>query len=623
LAAGERGWSVAGLLVVAALTLFQAQPALATPAPTVSAISPNSGANTGSVSVTVTGTRFESGLTAKLQKTGLADIPATDVTVVSATRFTCSFDLTGRVPGAWDVSVKCSNPNPGTLPGGFTITSPVPTVNSIAPNKGVNDGTVSITNLAGTNFFPGATVSLKKTGQTDIIATGVNVVSTTQITCALDLTGKPTGAWDVVVTNTDGQSGTLAGGFTIANPAPTVTSITPNSAPNSGIVGVTDLAGTNFQAGAGVKLQKTGEADTNAAHVTIVSTTQITCTFDLTGKAIGAWDVVVTNPDAQSASLPGGFTVSAAPDNGLTGPTIGNITRTSAVVNWTTATPSSSIVGYGTWPQANYSAYPNHGFGPGGSVYHAVTLAGLQPDTTYYLCVQSEAAGEAVESGTVSFTTSSLTQPGLVYTGDTTGEIRQGKGNNVTLAATLTDGGTPVVGKTVSFVCGGVTGAATTDGTGRAAAQVLVARLGAGTRNVYCRFTGDTAHLPATATGSISVTGPADHTIIRGAGYFHKNGDRSQRCSFKFRFDASLVAGWLTFHDVRTRYKIDVNVVKSIVLSPNATSGPQATIVCGPNDAYTLTVDADSDAIQITDGSYAAQSSQASGSITIEEAGTP
>jgi hypothetical protein len=102
--------------------------------------------------------------------------------------------------------------------------APAPTVTSITPRTGPNTGTTSITNLAGTGFLSGATVKLKKTGQTDISATGVSVVGPTQITCSLGLGGKATGLWDVVVTNPDAQYGTLVSGFgvTIAGTAPIV-----------------------------------------------------------------------------------------------------------------------------------------------------------------------------------------------------------------------------------------------------------------------------------------------------------------------------------------------------------------------------------------------------------------
>jgi hypothetical protein len=41
----------------------------------------------------------------------------------------------------------------------------------------------------------------------------------------------------------------------------------------------------------------------------MVNPSQITCDFNLTGAATGPWNVVVTNPDMQSATLTNGFTV--------------------------------------------------------------------------------------------------------------------------------------------------------------------------------------------------------------------------------------------------------------------------------------------------------------------------
>jgi C1A family cysteine protease len=96
--------------------------------------------------------------------------------------------------------------------------------------------------------------------------------------------------------------------------APTMTSITPNSGENTGTVHITNLAGSNFQAGATVKLTRSGQADIDATNVVRVSASQITCDLNLSGRAAGAWDVVVTNhPDAQSGTLPNGFTVVSAP----------------------------------------------------------------------------------------------------------------------------------------------------------------------------------------------------------------------------------------------------------------------------------------------------------------------
>ncbi|MCK6457188.1 MAG: S8 family serine peptidase [Phycisphaerae bacterium] len=105
-------------------------------------------------------------------------------------------------------------------------------------------------------------------------------------------------------------------------PAPTISSITPNTGETDSIVNVTNLAGGNFQSGATVRLTKSGQPDINATAVNVVNAGQITCSLNLAGAVIGPWNVVVTNPDTQAATLANGFlvTVTCSPgdmdDNG-------------------------------------------------------------------------------------------------------------------------------------------------------------------------------------------------------------------------------------------------------------------------------------------------------------------
>lgn len=96
---------------------------------------------------------------------------------------------------------------------------PPPTVTSITPDNGANNGAVQITDLSGSYFQPGATVKLTKTSQPDIPGTPASVVNSSTITCTFDLTGVVTGTWNVVVTNPDDKSGTLTEGFTIRAPS--------------------------------------------------------------------------------------------------------------------------------------------------------------------------------------------------------------------------------------------------------------------------------------------------------------------------------------------------------------------------------------------------------------------
>jgi hypothetical protein len=96
-----------------------------------------------------------------------------------------------------------------------------------------------------------------------------------------------------------------------ATPAPTVSSITPNSGKNTGSVHISNLAGSNFSTTGTtvVELRKAGQASIQATSVSVISSSQINCDFNLAGAAIGSWDVVVVNPDGQSGMLTGGFSV--------------------------------------------------------------------------------------------------------------------------------------------------------------------------------------------------------------------------------------------------------------------------------------------------------------------------
>jgi hypothetical protein len=89
--------------------------------------------------------------------------------------------------------------------------------------------------------------------------------------------------------------------------APSVAKISPGFATEDTTIGVT-ITGTNFQEGATVKLVQPGSAPVSATGVTVTGTS-ITCFFDLSGKNDGSYNLIVTNPDGQSASQPGMFTI--------------------------------------------------------------------------------------------------------------------------------------------------------------------------------------------------------------------------------------------------------------------------------------------------------------------------
>ena len=191
----------------------------------------------------------------------------------------------------------------------YSSFSAAPIVSAITPASGSSTGLIAITDIAGTSFVSGATVTLNRTGSSDIAGTNVTVVSPTRITCTFDLTGATPGDYNVIVTNPDGQSGTLTDGFTITMNAPVVTGVNPPGGVNNGSVSITDLSGSNFVAGANVMLNRTGYPGVLATGVAVVSPAKITCTVELTGLQPGQYNVVVTNPDLQQGMLTNGFTV--------------------------------------------------------------------------------------------------------------------------------------------------------------------------------------------------------------------------------------------------------------------------------------------------------------------------
>jgi hypothetical protein len=126
--------------------------------------------------------------------------------------------VTATVPtGATTGKVSVTGPGgTGTSTGDFTVTVP-PIVLSIAPNSAVAGDTVNVS-INGENFAAGAQVTITG-GQGPAPSTSnVQIQTASTITATLSLKqGGPAGtsAWDVAVTNSDGNSGTLAGGFSI------------------------------------------------------------------------------------------------------------------------------------------------------------------------------------------------------------------------------------------------------------------------------------------------------------------------------------------------------------------------------------------------------------------------
>ena len=189
--------------------------------------------------------------------------------------------------------------------------------------------------------------------------------------------------------------------YTFQNPVPTLSGITPTSGINTTTLSGVTITGTGFPTngfstiGGSVVLRLAGHQNITATGVTVTSSTQITCAFPITGAAAGTWDVIVTNPDGQSATLSNGFTLKSQADT----PTLTSISPSSAANNSTVSITSLSGTNFiGTSTIKLVNPYYNDIAGTVNSVNTAGTVItgtfdlNKQVPATYQVCVYNSAS---------------------------------------------------------------------------------------------------------------------------------------------------------------------------------------------------------------------------------------
>ena len=108
------------------------------------------------------------------------------------------------------------------------------------------------------------------------------------------------GAVNVTVQNPDLQTATLTNGFAYVLPPPGITGVAPSSGRTNGNTLVT-ITGSNFVTGMTVQFGANSPVAANFTNTALV-------TVLTPANAPGVVNVTVQNPDAQTATLTGGFT---------------------------------------------------------------------------------------------------------------------------------------------------------------------------------------------------------------------------------------------------------------------------------------------------------------------------
>ncbi|MGK8508114.1 beta strand repeat-containing protein [Nocardia asiatica] len=289
--------------------------------PSVISVSPDSGPVPGGNTVVITGTGF-GGATA----VNFGANAASSFTVVSGTRITAVAPA-----GTGTVAVTVTTPRGTSNPIGYTYV-PAPALASAAPNTGPRTGGNTVI-LTGTGLTGTTSVRFGNTP-----APSFTVVSDTQITTTAPA---GTGTTDITVTTTGGTSNPI--GYTYI-PAPALTTVAPNSGPETGGNTVT-LTGTNLTGTTTVTFD-----GTSATSFTVVSDTQITA---VAPAGTGPADITVTTTGG--TSNPVGYTYIPAPALTSVAPNTGPRTGGNTITLQGTGFTGTTSVRFGNTPAPSFT----------------------------------------------------------------------------------------------------------------------------------------------------------------------------------------------------------------------------------------------------------------------------
>ncbi len=198
------------------------------------------------------------------------------------------------------------------------MTNLVPAITTLSPSSTTAGAAAQTLTINGANFLSSSTVTYNGVAHT------ATFVSASQLTIQLSASDQATaGTYAVVVTNpSPGGGASNSVNFTVNNPIPTITSLSPNSTSAGEAAQTLTINGTGFVSNSTVTYNA-------VAHTaTYVSATQLTIQLSASDQATaGAFAVLVTNP------APGGGasnSVSFAVNNPT--PTISSLSPTSATV---------------------------------------------------------------------------------------------------------------------------------------------------------------------------------------------------------------------------------------------------------------------------------------------------
>lgn len=219
----------------------------------------------------------------------------------------CTLPLTGLSHGLYNLTVTNTDGSPATSQTPLEVMNPAPAITALSQVTGYNTKTIRIV-ITGSDFVSGCTVAL--INGSSAIPGIIYSFKATKFTGIFNLSGFPTGSYNLTVSNPSDANGTKVNAFTVMNPgtAAVITSINPASGFNTGDLPVT-IMGYNFRTpkvflnqGVLLKLAKntTGKKPT---------ATTLSVTLPLKGVPGGLYNITVCNSDGSNATAEGIFYV--------------------------------------------------------------------------------------------------------------------------------------------------------------------------------------------------------------------------------------------------------------------------------------------------------------------------
>jgi Concanavalin A-like lectin/glucanases superfamily/HpiC1 cyclase/MBG domain/Bacterial Ig-like domain/Cep192 domain 4/WD40-like Beta Propeller Repeat len=261
-----------------------------------------------------------------------AGITVVSLTVSSANNATAILNIDpGAATGARTVALTTGS-EVDSLNGGFTVTASAPTVASVSPNSGQQGQQNLSVSIIGqnTHFVQGTSQVSFGDG---ITVASLTVNSATSAAAVLNIDYSAVAGARTVTLTTGAEVATLANGFTVTAPAPSLLSVSPNSGQQGQQNLSVAITGQNTHFLQGSSQATFGDGIT-VASLTVNSSTSATAVLNIDpGAAAGVRTVTVTT-GSETESLSNGFTV--------TSPSIGIIVTPNAVAFGNVAMTQSS-----------------------------------------------------------------------------------------------------------------------------------------------------------------------------------------------------------------------------------------------------------------------------------------